>query len=380
MPQQSYTPVAGRLGAAAYSADERIASRSYPDEQAEATVTIGGTNTDGVYSFLLSELPDSQEDITIAFDRQAAEDNDAITAALLAVALADDDFMRIFSITSDGSLELTIVMRSTGIAFTIGGDTAPGSGTLVSAATVSAVVADLALGIAVVRTGTLKNIRVPALGDAARVIDGFTVLGNTGIATLPTDGTGSLAASVDRFVAPAEVSVVKDTAGRWFAPEDAVSPGDPVHVRVNATGAEVFGALRGSRDGVADVWTVTPNAVNDLTYSLQIAFPEFGEVYIFEVLGDASATATEICDDFRTAMALDLPFTARVVATGTATLILTGQDAGAAFVPADGGSLGNYTSIVNTTPAVMDTVEIPGAEWETEATAGNLAVARINLP
>ncbi len=376
MAQQNYLPTAGRLGASAYGDDEQVLSRSYPDEQNEHTVTVGGTNADGIYSFIVSDLPDDVDAITVSFDRQAAEDNTAITVALLAAALADADFTSLFTITRV-ALVLTIVSRETGIAVLVGDEVSPGGATLVAAETVDAVVADLALGIAVVRTGTLKNIRVPALGDLASVIDGITVLGNTGIATLPADGSGRLAANVDRFVAPSEVSLAKKCA-RWVLAENIVAAGDPVFVRVNAAGAEVAGSLRSSRDGIASEWTVTPTAVNDITYSLLIDFPEFGETYIFEVLGDASATATEICDDFRTAMALDLPFTARIVATGTATLILTSQDVGTDVRVQDGGAIGDYASITETTLSVTDTVEIPGA-WETAAAAGELAVVRINL-
>lgn len=72
----------------------------------------------------------------------------------------------------------------------------------------------------------------------------------------------------------------------------------------------------------ARLLTITPTAVNDFVYTATLSVS--GVDYPLEVTADGSATATEICDDFRSAIdALALP---GITSGGTATLTITGDD------------------------------------------------------
>lgn len=114
-------------------------------------------------------------------------------------------------------------------------------------------------------------------------------------------------------------------AGRFYVlPEQDVTPADPVYVR--ASGAQ------------AQVATLTPTAVNSTGYFLQIGNSRYN------YLSDASATATEICNGFRTAIAADV--NAVVTGSGSTTLILTANTAGVQFVVTADSNM----SVAATTP------------------------------
>lgn len=137
-----------------------------------------------------------------------------------------------------------------------------------------------------------------------------------------------------------------------------------------------FGSWRADAGGVAEVSTLTPNPVtNDLTYTVDVHIGD--EDYHFETLADGSATATEICDGIRAAMALDATFTALVVATGTATLILTGQNIGQALDVVSSGE--GLFDIVETTPPATAAQVVKGA-WRTSTSGSGLAVLELNEP
>ena len=174
-----------------------------------------------------------------------------------------------------------------------------------------------------------------------------------------------------------EVASLMRNGRMWVTVEEAITVGDPVYVRHTTGTGTVIGAFRNDADGTAQVTTATPTAVNDTVYRLSIQYGS--DVYSFEVLGDASATATEICDDFRTAMAADAAFTAQIVATGTATLILTGQDEGQAFTVYDAGP-GDWASITTGTPAASTFQVVSEASWLQGSTAAGIALLQLNLP
>lgn len=162
--------------------------------------------------------------------------------------------------------------------------------------------------------------------------------------------------------------------------EATVTKGQAAFYRFQNAGAlpEKVGRFRSDIDGTAKVVTATPTAVNDTDYGLEVRFPD-GAAYNFAVQGDASATATEINDDFRTQMAANAAFTARVVATGTTTLILTGQLAGEDFLVDDSGA-GAWASITDTTPAAPDARAANTAFFQTGGGASDLAILEVNLP
>jgi len=176
------------------------------------------------------------------------------------------------------------------------------------------------------------------------------------------------------------------TKGRIrVVPEVTVSKNDPVYLRYQNAGAdpEAIGRFTNIPDtAVAKVVTATVTAVNDTDYQLTLHFPD-NEEFVWEASGDGTATATEINNDLRAKMAADAGFTARCVATGTTTLILTGQVAGEDFTVEDSGP-GAWASITDTTPAVAgDTVRLDlvhSIRWVQGGTSADGAVLELNMP
>lgn len=153
----------------------------------------------------------------------------------------------------------------------------------------------------------------------------------------------------------------------WVRVEETIAKGDRVFVRHTATGAEKAGDFRNDADGTAQVATGTPTAVNDTLYELDIEVrsgPDGREDFFhFEALGDGSATATEICDTFRTAMQANAEFDALITSTGTATLILTAADKSTTFDAFDAGA--GVMAIAATTASAPDCDELSDkqARW-----------------
>lgn len=174
-----------------------------------------------------------------------------------------------------------------------------------------------------------------------------------------------------------EASVLR--RGRiWVAVEEAIAVTDGVFVRHTAFGGNTeLGQFRTDAEGDAEISTLTPNPVtNDLTYTVDVKVGSAD--FHFETLADGSATATEICDGIRAAMALDAGFTALVVASGTTTLVLTGQNVGEELDITSTGE--GLFDIVETTPPAPTADVLPGAEWIQGSTGAGVALLEINLP
>ncbi len=159
----------------------------------------------------------------------------------------------------------------------------------------------------------------------------------------------------------------------------AAVPGDPVHVVISTAGGGQLGQFRAGRAGVGDIWTATPTALNSAAYKLTVTLADVDDLGAmtrsFPFTADASATATEVVTGIKAAMALDLAFTARVVASGTTTLVLTGQELGVAMTVVDtqdqgAAVVGAWASIVNTTPAVPYTTSPPRWTWSSATAVG----------
>lgn len=159
--------------------------------------------------------------------------------------------------------------------------------------------------------------------------------------------------------------------------EDAVSAGGAVFVRHTAPGEEVLGAFRGSAGGVAELTTITPTAANSTHYVLNVSVGD--KDFQFEYTSDGSATDEEICDGLRAAMtSAGTDFSSRVTAGGTATLTLTGANAGEPLVITSNGP--GVLGIVETTPSAAIAKKLPGARFIRDAGAGEIAVVQLNLP
>jgi hypothetical protein len=186
--------------------------------------------------------------------------------------------------------------------------------------------------------------------------------------------------SSDSGVASGAMANVLKKGRIYVQVEDAVTAGALAYARHTSDGGDNTqkGKFRSDVDGVAQVTTVTPTSANDTKFSLDVFVD--GVPYHFEYTSDSASSATEICDGFRALMAADAAFTALVVASGTATLILTGQAEGMPFYVSSGGSPGAYASITTGTPASARAQAVPGCRYETSGSAGDFVVLEVNLP
>lgn len=162
----------------------------------------------------------------------------------------------------------------------------------------------------------------------------------------------------------------------------AAALGDEVHVVISTAGGDALGEARADRQGVAHIVTATPTVANTTPYSLQVSIaaqdglPELTRT--FAITSDGTATDVEINDALRAQMAADAEFTARVVASGTTTLVLTGQDPGVSFTVLDvQEGAGDWTSITVTQAAVPYTRLLPRVRWIRPTPSGTVGVARL---
>jgi hypothetical protein len=162
----------------------------------------------------------------------------------------------------------------------------------------------------------------------------------------------------------------------------AAAIGDPVYVVIATTGGDLLGEVRPDAAGTADVWTLTPTAANAAVFGVQVYFPEWNgqppQTFVFgNFTSDADGNATEISTGITDQMDADANFTALVVATGTATIILTGQDLGRPFVVTDVAEAGDFTSITHTTTAAAYTMLAPRWRWVRPAAPGAVGTIRL---
>lgn len=166
--------------------------------------------------------------------------------------------------------------------------------------------------------------------------------------------------------------------GKMFVlAEGTVVKGAKVYARHTSDGGSntQLGSLRADLDGTAQVSTLTPTAANTTSYSVSCFVN--GRAYTFTTVSDGSATATEICDALRVLMAADSLFTAQIVATGTATLIMTSQVPGREFEVGSNGP--GVIAIAATTANAAKADEIAGMVWASSRTGAGLALVSIGL-
>ncbi len=150
----------------------------------------------------------------------------------------------------------------------------------------------------------------------------------------------------------------------WVKVEEDVNAGDQAYVRFN-TDLLGPGAWRKSLDGAAQVITYTPATANATPFSVSIN----GINYDF--LSDADGTPTEAVTAFKALINADTAVHG-VVASGTATLILTGA-AGASFTYHASANM----SAVVTTAAAPEAVAFPGARFLSPGSANGFAVLQL---
>ena len=184
----------------------------------------------------------------------------------------------------------------------------------------------------------------------------------------------------DAGIAAKETAAIMREGRVIVTPETTIAIGDPVFLRWTAGAAgEVAGRFRNDADGVQQVTTVTPGTANTTLFTINVLAG--GQLFSFFMTSDGSGTPTEVVTAIKALMAANAAFTALVVATGTATLILTAVTAGVAFQATDGGSPGAMV-VVETTPASAEAIDVSEfCAWKsTGAAIDDPVVLEINLP
>lgn len=377
----------GFLGEVATLRPHGIRARVLAKLVHEVHVNVAGT-TDGNYSFTVStakgQRPNDPALVTFDATGQTA---DQITTGLTggiatSVQVIDGESIPLLTNVVRGTANLVdddveIVAVQPGKIFTVVIVGNPG-GNLTQNIEVNATAVMVPLGIAMVGIDD-DTTRLPAPGDTAGQLLGVLRRGKAA-QMLDTDDRP------DGTHEDGDTLEIVRAGDIWVQPEGAVLPNDPVFVRTTATGNEQAGAFRASQDGTAQITTGTPTAVNDAVYELTVNIPEqFGiaaMTRVFVFTADASATPTEISAGFQAKMALDAAFTARIVASGAATLVLTGQELGISFTVEDTQvGAGDWASITTGTPAVADCVQLDStvARWLTDGSGTLVAKLSLNL-
>ncbi len=250
MTQEQYTPGFGKLGSRATGDPVTSVSRIYASQPQIQTLTFGGTITNSPPDYSAEFQGLSIANIPIAVTRTGGvpvTDTDLATAWALA-ANNNADLRSRFIITSAAAV-VSVVARANGETFGLVVVSAPAPGTLVSATTQVATPANLPMGIAVVLSGTgQNNISQPDGSSTAFDIQGLTWDGQSSAdaTVIPTLGQST---PFESPFSPGSMVPVAKVIVEWVHPEVDVSAGDPVFVRMTATGTEVAGQLSNVTDG-----------------------------------------------------------------------------------------------------------------------------------
>lgn len=157
----------------------------------------------------------------------------------------------------------------------------------------------------------------------------------------------------------------------WIEVAEAVTPASRVFVRVEGTDVGDWGDTAA---GGQQLWTLTPTASED---SFGIEFDYGGRHYTAVVAdeADGSYTATEICDDLRTALGTITGLTIG----GTATLTIQ-TAAGTELTGLRSIGVGVFASITETTGEDVDMLDVSSiARYTSSAGAGELAKVKIRI-
>jgi hypothetical protein len=373
MPQYSYAYLIGRNG---QIATPNAVVDSYLNALVAqvTTVTWASTGDAGDYTVRIQSDDEGEVDETLTHTSAGGEADTDTIAGITADAASNDNLINVVVVTDDATDTNTLTFVHENRGYTVTATAVAGTGTVAEATAAGGTRVNL--GTALVNGTNAGEATLPGTTATDDDVVGLSVY-NTDAEINEGDPVledGSPAGSMLSLLVQGEA---------WVEVEDAVSLG-PVYVRrANASGAtEAVGKLRGSMDGTARVETVTPTAVNDQSYALRLDVDHEGngdwKSYTLGALGDASATATEICNDLRTQLAAITELTGIVTGSGTATLILTGA-AGIEFASVDLGP--GVLTVVETTAGAFDTFRLRNARFKTTTAAGNeVARVKVNRP
>lgn len=289
-------------------------------------------------------------------------DADAIAQAFVADIMAHHTANQIVRPVFDGSGGLTLTARKPGVGFTATAGVAGGAGTNTRTAT----------------TANNAGVSLPAGAPVFRAANGT----NAGLIRLPTDDTDKFVGVVQFRHEPVELET--SYSGFAYGPGDQVpvdpdgahiviastgcAPNDPVHV-VKLTGAYRNSGLTGQVTRV----TVAANPADSVNMYIQIRNDVTGEVYQVPAAADGTSTGTEVRDAFGDFINANLSgFTSADVSTDA--IDITGP-AGVPFTVIEGNA-----EITVANQSLGGTVLLPGAYWDSVATAGQKAVMIHHVP
>lgn len=337
------------------------------------TVTIADASPAASEAWTMTFTDDqTQQSESLAFTSGASLA--ATLDAMVAAVQASGQINNWFSVTEDGATVATFTARASNRSYTIT-CTPGGSATAAVAETQAEGGSGLEFGIMVANATNDGEMRAMGAGDD--LLDCLGILVRTDANHYHSLDNDTVDA-VDACDRGKEYELVQ--RGRvWVEVEEAVTKASPVHVRLAGTGTA--GAFRGSESSSAgaELVTVTPTAA-ELDFQILIRDLYNGEeIPLLSANPDGSATATEICDAWRTAAATAQAdgVLAGYTFGGTATLTITGP-VGREFEVADVGE--GVSAVAYTTAADVETLDLRSvARFETSASAGGLALLRINL-
>lgn len=220
------------------------------------TAVVGGTAADGTYSYKI--IDEDKNETVISFVRAAAENNNAIAAALAAKHNATSPADDYFDATVN-TATVTLAGKVPGKVFTIETVSVPGGATLTISKTVTAGGTDIAPGRFVAR----KAAADPSAGtsDEIRNLTGADEIGDIwGVVeqiSIPRE-IDAEADSLDRNIKPGDTASVITTGYLWMEAETAMAVTDTVFARITAGAGEVAGTVRSDADGgdAIDVSTI----------------------------------------------------------------------------------------------------------------------------
>lgn len=349
----------------------QIRSRCYEAPLKRYTVTVGGTVTDGVYSF-------DVDGTTVSFtaDASGGDTNTVVATGLEAAALSNDiDVLEVASVSRE-ALVITLQGRITGDSFTVDNAVAPAPGTLTIANPDDGVEGDLELGISVcIDSDDPNSIHRPTASDTkifGVVMEGGGLRKNTGD---PDE--------VDRYAPGSAVPCLRKGPVPLVV-EEAVSAGDPVYARHVSASGKTQGEHRNDAGSVSQV---TQGDVEfNGTDNVGLIVDGFDPLFVASNASD-DQTAEDLADAWNASPAYAAIATASFDTSGAESLIiLTFLDYEEHTVTAYSPATADITSIENTTEAVASVaLLVPNAEFigdsYTDSTTGKtVAMAEFNLP
>lgn len=370
MPQYNFTPQLLKRGAIGTASP--CVKDSYVNALlAQVSRIAFADKDDGIYTIRM--VSGDGQVVEESYTASSVANITTLITAIIAV-LADAMLNVGTQVNNDPNLDITFLQTNRVWSITFPSNPL---GNMSVSNTTSAGGTRIPVGVAVVQ-GTLTNEAVlPSASSTNADVVGFTVHNNDSEVNRANETDPTLTSGYD----PGEYMSVLKVGDFDTETEDTAADNGLVYVRRVATGTEQLGDIRATGDGVARVETVTPTAVNDQIYNLKLEVDPDGNgvstTYALAALGDASATATEICTAFKAQLAAIAALTGVITGSGTATFIMTGA-AGVTFATTDQGP--GVSAVVETTAGSVDTFKVNNTRFRTATTGQGLVRVQTNRP